>query len=59
MEGALAYDSYMKTGRVATLLHDRFQQGLQEDFMNPDGSIVALRSAISRTPSIHMDEYLG
>lgn len=47
MEGALAYDSYMKTGRVAALLHDRFQKGLQEDFMNPDGSIVALRSAIS------------
>ncbi|OJJ03914.1 hypothetical protein ASPVEDRAFT_891109 [Aspergillus versicolor CBS 583.65] len=47
MEGALAYDSYMKTGRAAKLLHNRFQQGLQEDFMNPDGSIVALRSAIS------------
>ncbi|KAI9373934.1 hypothetical protein BJX61DRAFT_541294 [Aspergillus egyptiacus] len=59
MEGALAYDSYMQTGRVAPLLHGRFQQGLHEDFMNPDGSIVALRSAITGFPIIGLTGVLG
>ncbi|EMD91412.1 hypothetical protein COCC4DRAFT_57557 [Bipolaris maydis ATCC 48331] len=47
MEGAIAYDSYQKTGRVATLLDGDYQRGFEEDFTDPDGSIVPLRSAIT------------
>lgn len=49
MEGAIAYDSYQKTGRVATLLDGDYQRGFEEDFTDPDGSIVPLRSAISKS----------
>ncbi|KAF9893310.1 hypothetical protein FE257_011740 [Aspergillus nanangensis] len=59
MEGAVAYDSYMKTGRMAELLHGRFHRNFEEDFMNADGSIVALRSAITGFPVIGLAGVLG
>lgn len=47
MEGALAYDSYMQTGQAAQMLHDSFHRKFEEEFMNPDGSVVTIRSALS------------
>lgn len=47
MEGGMAYDAIMKTGRVSGLLKEKFHRAFEEDFMNLDGSIVTLRSAIS------------
>jgi hypothetical protein len=47
MQGALAYDSFKKTGRAQPLLEYRYHRGFEEDFVNPDGNVVALRSAIS------------
>ncbi|RFU27341.1 hypothetical protein B7463_g9001, partial [Scytalidium lignicola] len=46
MQGAVAYDSYMKTGRVSRLLNGRFYRAFEEEFMNADGGVVTLRSAI-------------
>lgn len=47
MQGAVAYDAVEKTESVDTLLRARWHRQFEEEFMNPDGSIVALRSAIS------------
>jgi hypothetical protein len=48
MQGALAYESYENTGRVMPLLSKQYHRAFEEDFMNADGSIVTLRSAISK-----------
>ena len=48
MQGALAFESYEKTGKVMPLLSTQYHRSFEEDFMNADGSIVTLRSAISK-----------
>lgn len=49
MEGGVAYDAIMNTGRISGLIKEKFHRAFEEDFMNIDGSIVTLRSAISKS----------
>lgn len=46
-EGATAYDSIKKTGRVKPLISGQFRRAFEEDFVGPDGRVVPIRSAIS------------
>ncbi|KIW04975.1 uncharacterized protein PV09_04137 [Verruconis gallopava] len=59
MQGALAYEVLNHTGRVGPLLSERYHRAFEEDFMNPDGSIVTLRSAITGFPVIGLAGVIG
>jgi hypothetical protein len=49
MQGALAYDALKKTGKARSLLEETYHRGFEEDFVNPDGSLVVLRSSLSKS----------
>ncbi|KAL4860491.1 hypothetical protein BDV12DRAFT_181507, partial [Aspergillus spectabilis] len=59
MQGVIAYETLKQTGRVGPLLSSRFYPSFEKDFMNPDGNIVTLRSAITGFPVIGIAGVLG
>ncbi|KAL3470047.1 hypothetical protein BJX99DRAFT_267696 [Aspergillus californicus] len=59
MQGVIAYDTLNQTGRVDPLIASRFHPSFERDFMNPDGSVVTLRSAITGFPVIGIAGVIG
>jgi hypothetical protein len=55
IQGAIAYDRLKNTGRVDPLIAGRYHESFEKDFMNADGSVVTLRSAISRSNTTPAD----